>query len=205
MRILLLLGLALLASCATMNEQECLKADWRLIGFEDGSQGKPQSAIGSYRKACAKASVVPELSRYQQGHLEGARQYCVRPNAYRAGVSGGAYYGICPKDLEPAFLTAYRDGQQLYFIQRDVRKLQSSIDRRQKEMDATQEQIKQHEQMIVDAKSSAKERRAALAELATLRQQLADYKVQQKQDKRALRQLERDANSLQLVHQQMGY
>ena len=32
--------LILLSGCATMNRSECQTADWRMIGLEDGSQGR---------------------------------------------------------------------------------------------------------------------------------------------------------------------
>ncbi len=205
MRILILVLTGMLASCASMNEQECMRADWKLIGFEDGSKGKAQSTIGNYRKDCAKVNVVPDLARYQQGHAEGARQYCVKANGYSAGVSGGAYYGICPKNQEPVFLAAYRDGQQLYFLQRDARNMQSAVDRDQKDLEACQEKIKVREQDIISSHSTSTERREALDDLADLRKQLVDYQSQLERDQRQLHHLQRDANSLQLEHQRMGY
>ena len=36
--------------CATMGKDECLSADWRTIGFEDGAGGYPASRIGQYRQ-----------------------------------------------------------------------------------------------------------------------------------------------------------
>ncbi len=204
-QILILSLLVFLASCASMNEQECVKADWKLIGFEDGSKGKAQSTIGNYRKDCAKVNVVPDLARYQQGHAEGAKQYCVKANGYSAGVSGGAYYGICPKNQEPAFLAAYRDGQQLYQLQRDARNLQSTIDSEQNDLAACQEKINQREQDIVNNRSTANERREALNELAELRKQLTQYQTQLERDQHELRHLQRDVNELQLEHGRMGY
>ena len=205
MRIWGVILLGLLAGCASMNEQECMKADWKLIGFEDGSKGKAQSTIGNYRKDCAKVSVVPDLARYQQGHAEGAKQYCVKSNGYNAGVSGGAYYGICPKNQEAEFLVAYRDGQQLYQLQKDARNLQSTIDSEQKDLDALQEKIKTREQDIVDKNSTAQQRRAALDDLAELRKQLSKSQTQIERDQRQLRQLQREVNDLQFHHQRLGY
>ena len=42
--------LALLQGCATLDKDECMLADWRLIGYEDGVAGKSAAAVGEYRK-----------------------------------------------------------------------------------------------------------------------------------------------------------
>ena len=51
---------------------------------------------------------------------KGARLYCVPEKGYSEGRRGSAYNGICPVDLEPRFLRAYRDGQDLYRIQANI-------------------------------------------------------------------------------------
>ena len=195
----------LLASCSSMSEKECLNAEWRLIGFEDGSQGKPDSSIGNYRKDCAKVNVVPDLNLYQQGHKEGARKYCVKTTAYQSGVSGGAYYGVCPADLEPAFLTAYRDGQALFAINRDVQNMQSRINRFQADLKDKQQEIKDHEQAIVDSYSSSKERREHLDAIKHLREQVTELQLQLDDESYSLARRLEDAHRLQLQHQRLGY
>ena len=51
-----LAGLLLLGGCATgrMTEAECHVADWRAVGFEDGSQGLGADHIGVHRRSCAE-------------------------------------------------------------------------------------------------------------------------------------------------------
>ncbi len=66
-----------IVGCATMDKDECLVADWRLVGFQDGAQGKSAAAIGTYREDCASYRVVPDLDAYQAGRREGLLQYCV--------------------------------------------------------------------------------------------------------------------------------
>ena len=53
-------------SCATLNKDECLTADWYQIGYEDGAKGYPLSRIGKHRKACAKHGVTPDMPPYEQ-------------------------------------------------------------------------------------------------------------------------------------------
>jgi hypothetical protein len=203
--LLLVLIAGLLASCASMNEKECLNAEWKLIGFEDGSQGKPESSIGNYRKDCAKVNVVPDLARYQLGHKEGARKYCVKNTAYQTGVSGGAYYAVCPADLEQNFLKAYRDGQVLFAVNRDLQNSQARINQFQNDLNALQKDIKAHEQAIVDANSSSKQRRENLDAIKALRDQVNSLQLQLDDESYLLARRQDDLHRLQLQHQRLGY
>ena len=55
----------LLQGCASMNQDECLVSDWRLVGYEDGAAGQPANRIGEHRKACASYGVTPDLTAYR--------------------------------------------------------------------------------------------------------------------------------------------
>ncbi len=53
----------LLGSCATMSKEECVAADWRVVGETDGAAGyDPQSRFAAHAKSCEKAGVVPDQS-----------------------------------------------------------------------------------------------------------------------------------------------
>ena len=39
--------------------------------------------------------------------------YCTADNAYRLGTQGKAYFGVCPKDTEGAFLAGLQRGREL--------------------------------------------------------------------------------------------
>lgn len=51
-----------LSACASMSKDECLNANWKTIGYEDGSLGRPETTIQAHRKACAKINVTPDLT-----------------------------------------------------------------------------------------------------------------------------------------------
>lgn len=123
-----------LAACAGMGKSECQSADWRLLGFEDGSAGRSQARIGQYRQQCADFGVSPDLDRYRAGYAEGAEQFCTVANGFRKGRAGFNYQGTCPEMYAQAFSSAYRDGKHLYQLSRKV--------------SATVSQINNHEQRI---------------------------------------------------------
>ena len=78
--------LILLQGCATLDKDECMLADWRLIGYQDGVAGKSAASVGEYRKDCAKHAIVPDLDAYRAGREEGLQQYCKVDNGFRLGT-----------------------------------------------------------------------------------------------------------------------
>ena len=195
----------LLSGCASMSQQECLVADWRLVGYEDASQGHSTTRIGEHRKACAKANVQPDLNRYQQGHREGARVYCVKPRGYQEGAAGKAYQGICPADLEPAFLRAYDHGRERHAITQQISQLEGSISSSKLDIGRYQDDIAEHEKAIVDGKSSSKERRQHLRDMEQLRQQIAAAEIAISHAQRSIDELHYELQRLEQQHQRLGY
>ena len=113
----LCVGLLGLAGCAGMSEQACVSADWRTIGFTDGSLGRSVATIGNYRQQCGEHGVTPDLDGYRAGHSEGVQTYCRASNGFEIGHSGASYQGVCPANLEHAFVPEYNAGHHLYELE----------------------------------------------------------------------------------------
>lgn len=126
---LLSLGAALylLAGCSGMSEQACATADWRTVGFEDGTAGRSEGSIGRYRQQCSEHGVSPDLESYRAGHAEGVRIYCKESNGFAVGHSGATYQGVCPADLEPDFLAEYNSGHRLHDLESALSVVDSQI------------------------------------------------------------------------------
>jgi len=106
---------AALSACATgMGKDECVVADWRTIGFEDGLHGYPADRIGVHRVACAKHQVAPNLAAYTEGRQRGLVEYCQPKNGFRVGLHGGGYANVCSGPTEQSFVNGYQWGRQIY-------------------------------------------------------------------------------------------
>jgi hypothetical protein len=116
-----------LAGCSGMSEQACVTADWRTIGFEDGTQGRSPGNIGSYRNACADYGIAPDLDAYRAGHAEGVQLYCRESNGFSVGHSGAVYQGVCPADVEAAFVREYESGRHLYELESALSTVEARI------------------------------------------------------------------------------
>jgi hypothetical protein len=125
--VLTLASVSVLAGCAGMSEQACLVSDWRGLGFEDGAAGRSVTTIGRYREACSKHGVTPDLDAYRAGHGEGLEIYCRPSNGFEVGRSGATYQGVCPADLESAFLANYDSGRQLFVLESALQRIDSQI------------------------------------------------------------------------------
>lgn len=146
---LLLPALAVLHGCATMNKSQCLAADWRTIGFEDGAKGKPETEISTYRQDCADHGVTPDLNAYRLGHRQGSENYCTQRNGFDVGMRGGSYQGSCGPELEQKFMLGYSDGQQLFELQQAVKNARSALDRQQRQIRNVEQQIAVHTELLV--------------------------------------------------------
>ncbi len=129
----------LVAGCSGMSEQACVTADWRTVGFEDGTLGRSEATIGRYRQQCADHGVAPDLDSYRAGHADGVRVYCRESNGFAVGHSGANYQGVCPADLEAAFVAEYNAGRRLH----DFESALASVDSRIASNYRAQENIKQ--------------------------------------------------------------
>ena len=187
-RIPALLVLLMLQGCASLDKEECIVADWRLIGSQDGVAGKSAATIGNYRKDCAQHAVVPDLDAYQAGRTEGLQEYCKVDNGYRLGRAGKGYATVCPSGLEDDFRAAYNTGREIYIARDAVKRTRARINQLEQELYDVDKEKKhllvelvaeglsssQRIQILYDISELGKEKNAIEEELAVLRSKLAD-------------------------------
>lgn len=155
------LTVLVLSGCAGMSEQECLATDWRAVGFEDGAAGRAETSIANYRQACGQHGVAPDFDRYRIGHAEGVEIYCRPSRGFEDGRRGRRYQGVCPADVEPAFLAAYDEGHQLYELESSLRAIDNQIAARNRRLDEIDKQLASSATAII-ADGTGAERRAQL-------------------------------------------
>ncbi|MGI9304586.1 MAG: DUF2799 domain-containing protein [Gammaproteobacteria bacterium] len=163
----------LISGCATLSKEECLAADWQVIGFEDGARGESASRIGEHREACAKHGIAPALDAYDNGRNRGLREnFCRQPSAYQHGLRGRGYQGVCPADMERDFLLAYNYGAEIYGLKSQASSMEGQIERHGEEMEALEAELTAKEaELVRDAISSAR-RVQLLAEAKVIAEEL---------------------------------
>jgi len=124
---------AFFQGCATLNKDQCLQADWKMIGQVDGQKGKSSARIGDHHKACAKYGVLPNLQEYNAGHNIGIQQYCNYENGYNIGENGSANRNVCPEKYAAAFNQGYNTGKQLFNERREISRKMRLVEKKQQE------------------------------------------------------------------------
>ncbi|HLT91663.1 MAG TPA: DUF2799 domain-containing protein [Woeseiaceae bacterium] len=170
-RVLVPVLAAVAAGCATLSEEECALSDWHTIGFEDGSRGYPPERLGDHRKACARHGYVPDFIAYQAGREAGLAHFCQPARGFNLGSAGGQYHGVCPPDLEPGFLDAYRAGTELFRLRANVSSVNARLQQQQDELAQTREAIREKQALLVARDTPAEERVLLLADLEELAEQ----------------------------------
>ncbi|NOZ54306.1 MAG: DUF2799 domain-containing protein [Gammaproteobacteria bacterium] len=100
--------------CASITATDCLNADWRVAGYQDGAKGKKESRVEFYQQACNKFGVGVDTATYKKGYVDGIQEFCQSRNGYQFGLKGKEYMGVCPITLEAEFLPAYQYGKNIH-------------------------------------------------------------------------------------------
>lgn len=161
-----------------MNKDECLSADWYLIGYEDGAAGRNPQQIGDYRKDCAEYSVTPDLTRYQQGHNEGSQKYCTARNGFEVGRQGQNYQGNCPANLEQTFLRGHRDGKDLHALQNAAKQAANEFEQQQRQLAQLTDLLESKKEQLIADGYTRDERAAIRQEIEDIGLQFADLAEQ---------------------------
>ncbi|MEW8079833.1 MAG: DUF2799 domain-containing protein [Candidatus Thiodiazotropha endolucinida] len=174
-----------LAGCATMDKDECRVADWYVIGYEDGAKGHSLSYLGNHRKACANHGIAPDSELYEQGRLAGLNEYCTPQNGFELGKSGSKFNPVCLPPLTKAFKQAWQDGREVYDAKSKLLASERRLKQQQKLVDTLYQQFKDSEARLISDGISSKQRRALLAEVKELSDELdiAEVKLTELQDR----------------------
>jgi hypothetical protein len=200
----LLAWILALSGCATMSKEECKQADWYLKGVEDASQGYALDRVIEHGKACARANVVPDMKDYREGHVKGARLYCVPEKGYSEGRKGASYNGICPVETEPKFLRAYHDGQELYTIQRNIDRMATQISSNNTQIENDYNEMAQLKRDIVNS-SDEKDRRYKMHRLDELDHEIRNLELDSDSAARELDLFRHDYQVVEEKHYRIGY
>lgn len=193
----LLIATLFLSACATLNKNECLSADWQMIGYEDGTNGASSMRLQKHREACAKHSVTPDFNSYQSGYDEGIQRFCTDRVGFTKGKSGFKYAGQCPANLEAGFLKGYDLGREFYVLNQGIRSRENNIRLKEQQIEDLEAEIQSLEdELFADATTTERRREVSrlkdekLVELTILETDLLDMQLDIAKAEGELKQLE---------------
>ena len=167
-RFAVVIGLSVMTGCAGMSKDECLYADWRAIGYEDGAAGQPVSAVSERRSTCArKAGVTVDMAEYTAGRAQGLDLYCQPSRAFAIGADGQRYHGVCAGPGEAAFTAAYQAGRQLFDLERQVAEIEDDIRQARADLRNVEQYITDAEAGLIAPETTVEDRVQLVADLKT--------------------------------------
>ena len=166
-----------LGGCATLNQSECLNANWQMIGLEDGSKGQALSYIGKHRKACAEFNISPDLDQYQRGHTQGLQQYCTYDRGMQRGVRGQVFKNICPPELEGNFRLGHQRGREIYRLNVEIKQANSSIKESYKLLNDLADDVIEMKELIIGRDTRKAEKALLLIELLEAHNEIGRLEV----------------------------
>lgn len=133
----------LLASCNTLSKEECVAADWRVIGETDGAAGyDPQQRFASHAKSCERVKIVPDQTVWYQGYQAGLVRYCTPLSGLSHGQAGDGYSNVCPSQTASGFLRGYNLGNKQHSLQARLSSLQSDYAFKEADVDQLSDRLK---------------------------------------------------------------
>jgi hypothetical protein len=158
----------LISGCASMGKDECLHADWQIIGYEDGARGYAGTRIGVHRKACAKHGVAPDMAAYEAGRLKGLQEWCTPRNGYRLGLKGNRYNGVCPQFLESPFIEAMGRGRAVHGYEKQVQKARQELKEMRAGLEAMDTDLQAMKAELISDDTTPRRRLMLLGEIRKL-------------------------------------
>lgn len=186
----LALGAVGLSSCATMSEDQCLAGAWGEVGFADGAAGYPASRLSEHAQACARHGVAPDEAIYYSARNDGLRRYCTPAGGFEAGRTGRGYAGVCPADLERAFLPAFRDGEIVHAAEAELSSIRSAISSARSTIDDRQDKIQGKERELRQEGLTEDQKAEIRNRIRELRREVDDARRDERRAEDALRDAE---------------
>jgi len=189
-------AVALLGSCATMSEDQCLAGDWGGKGYQDGLNGRAPERLDDHAKACAKFGVTPNPTAYYSARDQGLRTYCRWDNGFRVGRNGSTYNGVCTPDEERNFLPAYEDGRRIHAVEQAVASAESALNSAISRIDNREDKLEAKQRELRQDGLTDEERRRIRDRIREVRDEIRDARRDARQAEEALHYAEIEARAV---------
>lgn len=132
--VVLLVPLALLGGCATLDESACARGDWFTVGANDARYGHRADRISEHQRACGKHGYGVDQQAYLAGYQEGLVSYCTPAQGFHSGRNGSRFPDQCPVEAARRMRQGYELGSEVHAIDRELDDYQREIDKLTKEI-----------------------------------------------------------------------
>ena len=124
--IVLLSSTMLLNGCAVMSKNECMTANWNLIGQQDGFKGNG-SLLQQRTQACVKHQIILDNGSYTSGYNKGLKNYCNPQTVFDYALQGNGNYQSCPMEMQNRLRPYYTVANNFYKADKQLKSLEDDI------------------------------------------------------------------------------
>lgn len=185
-----------MVGCSSMSKEQCISADWRSYGYQDGATGKETTNFQRYSRTCGDYGIETDFQAYLEGHKQGLTVFCTEPKGEEYGAKGYRYSGICKSYDESAFLKGYQSGQKVYHLNAQIRQESNELRRLERLYTQKQQQISDNEEEIIADQTTPDRRRLLLQQNEELKQELEQIDRSLHASQRRLEALQRKLQKL---------
>ena len=187
----------LLSACAAgqMTERQCARADWFALGEKDALAGETSERILERRDECAAFSIEADRRAYADGYGKTLFAMCTRDGGYAFGARDTLYKGVCPAEMEMAFLQGYVPGRRIAVARAFLRIADDNYEEAQEDYDFYANEVDKRAEELNEPELTDKERRNRRRALYNAEVDLDRKKRELEDAREALREAEREVEN----------
>lgn len=126
LKMLLLGSIVMLNGCAIMSKNDCLSANWGLIGQNDGYNCNG-SFMQKRAQACIKHNTVLDITAYTNGYKKGLRNFCNPQTIFDYALQGKVNYQSCPMEIQNNLRPYYKVANNFYVANKNLKSIEDTI------------------------------------------------------------------------------
>ncbi|WP_249409203.1 DUF2799 domain-containing protein [Acinetobacter sp. SFB] len=126
LKMLLLGSIVMLNGCAIMSKNECLSANWGLIGQNDGYNGNG-SFMQKRTQACMKHNAILDTGAYTTGYKKGLKNFCNPQTIFDYALQGRGTYQSCPMEMQNSLRPYYNVAHNFYNANKNLKSIEDTM------------------------------------------------------------------------------
>lgn len=132
--------------------------NWFEKGRQDGMQGQPSNNWKLMSNDC-NGMESQQISDYSDGWNLGLSLYCTKEHGFSVAKSGQPYKKICPQNYEEDFLNGFKEGLQVFIIEKETAQIIAEVEAMESQLRTTKELSKNEKQKLKQNIASLSEKK----------------------------------------------
>lgn len=169
-------GAALLTSCETISESECVAGNWSDLGYRDGVDGRSRSRIAEYVKQCGEYGERVNRSVYLNSYETGLTHYCIYDKGFSLGENGSSYNSVCQGEGAAQFRAGYDNGYAKYELRKKYNEFEYDINKLEEHIEDIKAKLALPDNTEYEIERLRRDKKRSISDLADLKWDFRDFR-----------------------------